>query len=62
MYNNLLSTKFLYAMTALITGFVALLLKLMDAAMYFELVKWVGAIFTIGNVGSSAVEKIRPKE
>ncbi len=56
--SNLGGTKFIYAMGSMIVGVVLVLNNKVPADLYFEFLKWIGAMYVISNVSASAVEKI----
>jgi xanthosine utilization system XapX-like protein len=50
--NELLSRKFIFAIIALIMGFVLVLMKLLPAEGFIAFVGIVGSTYVIGNVAS----------
>ena len=56
MDNNLLSTKFLYAVLVTILGFVLTIMGNVPADLFFNFCELIGSIYVLGNV----VQKFAP--
>jgi len=46
----LLSKKFIFALVALVMGFVLVLLDKTTSDIFFKFVEWVGGIYVAGNI------------
>lgn len=58
MDNNLLSTKFLYAIMALVAGLVLTTLGIVEGKEFLNFAEIIGGSYILGNV----VQKFIPKE
>lgn len=55
MTDNLLSTKFIFAMAALICGVVLTALRIVTGQEFFSFVEIIGGTYVIGNVAQKFI-------
>lgn len=54
---NLISRKFVYAITFLVMGFVLVLLDKVTSEVFFQFGLGIGATYIVGNVVQKKIEK-----
>jgi len=58
MDNNLLSRKFIFAILAVILGFILVFINKVEPLDFLHFVEIIGGTYVIGNVGATVAGKI----
>lgn len=56
------SRKFLLACAVMASGHIALALAKIDAATWFELMKWAFGTYCLGNVGAVCADALKARQ
>lgn len=60
--SDLLSRKFIYAILAIILGFILVVLKEVTGDTFLKFVEIVGGLYILGNVSSTVANKLGKDE